>query len=84
MGSPHTTDQCKNCGNPIVQWNNTGPWEHLSSAILDQAQSRAYQSGAKSTNLANGTLCANPRLVVEQKSVAGRTDANYRTAQRKS
>lgn len=79
MGQPHTTNICKNCGNPIVQWNNTGAWEHLNSGVLDQTQSRAYQSGAKSTNLNNATLCSNPRLVVEQQSVSGRTNT-YRTA----
>jgi hypothetical protein len=84
MGSPNTIDVCKNCGNPVIQWNNTGAWEHLNSATMDQAQSRAYQNGAKSVNLANATLCGTPRLVVEQNSVAGRTNANYRTATKKS
>ena len=84
MGSPHTIDVCKNCGESVIQWNNTGAWEHLGSADFDQAKSRAYQSGAKSVNLSNGTLCHAPRLAVEKSSVASRTDANYRTATKKS
>jgi hypothetical protein len=84
MGSPHTIDVCKNCGEPVVQWNNTGSWEHLGSARMDQAESRAFRTGSKSHNQSNATLCNSPRLVVEQNSVAGRTNANYRTATKKS
>ena len=80
MGSPHSTDICANCREPIVQWNNTGAWEHLSSARMDQAESRAYHTGGKSSNLSNATICNNPRLLVEKNSIAGKTDANYRTA----
>ena len=84
MGSPHTIDVCKNCGEPVIQWNNTGSWEHLGSARMDQTESRAYHSGSKSVNLSNATLCATPRLAVEKSSIAGKTDANYRTATKKS
>lgn len=28
MGTPHTVDICKNCGEPIIQYNNTGAWKH--------------------------------------------------------
>ena len=80
MGTPNTINICKNCGEPIIQWNNTGAWEHLSSARQDQAESRAYHTGGKSSNLVNATLCNNPRLLVEKNSTSGRTDANYRTA----
>lgn len=84
MGSPHTTDICGNCHEPVIQWNNTGAWEHLNSATMDQAQSRAYASGAKSlSGNANATLCVNPQLATEQASVAGRTAGNYRTAKKK-
>lgn len=84
MGNPHTTDVCKNCKEPIVQWNNTGAWEHLGSATMDQALSRAYKTGAQSFNQSNATICNNPRLLVEQASVSGRTNANYRTATKSS
>lgn len=83
MAANHTIDVCKNCGEPVIQWNNTGSWEHLGSATLDQAMSRAYQTGSKSVNLSNATICHTPRLVVEQNSVAGRT-VSYRTALKKS
>ena len=36
MGSPHTIDVCGNCKEPIIQWNNTGAWEHLGSANMNQ------------------------------------------------
>lgn len=84
MGTPNTIDVCKNCGNPVIRWNNAGAWEHLGSANPDQAQSRAYITGSKSHNQSNATLCNNPRLKVEQESVAGRTAGNYRTATPKS
>lgn len=84
MGSPHTIDVCKNCGDPVIQWNNTGNWEHLGSATMDQAQSRAYQSGSSSNNYANATICHHPRLAVEQNSVSTRNTANYRTVTKKS
>lgn len=80
MGSPHSTDICANCRNPIVQWNNTGAWEHLNSATMDQAKSRAYQTGSKSVDLSNGTVCNSPHRAVEQASKQGKTVANYRTA----
>jgi hypothetical protein len=28
MGTPHTIDICKNCGEPVIQYNNTGAWKH--------------------------------------------------------
>jgi hypothetical protein len=84
MGATHTIDVCKNCGEPVIQWNNTGNWEHLNSARLDQNESRTYHSGAGSINLSNATICNNPRLAVEKNSIAGKTDANYRTATKKS
>ena len=83
MGTPHTINQCKNCGEPVIQWNNTGAWEHLNSATVDQNLSRAYASGAKSLNAGTppaATICVNPRLATETASVSGRTNANYRTA----
>lgn len=87
MGSPNTIDVCKNCKEPIIQWNNTGAWEHLNSADADQTKSRAYASGAKSLNVGTppaATICVNPRLATETASVAGRTNANYRTATKSS
>lgn len=84
MATNHTIDVCKNCGEPVIQWNNTGNWEHLGSGQLDQNMSRAYQSGNKSVNLSNATLCHTPRLSIEKASVPTRTDANYRTATKKS
>lgn len=80
MGTPHTTDICGNCRNPIIQWNNTGAWEHLGSANMDQAHSRANLTGAK--NLNDATVCNSPKLLVEQQTVSGRTTANYRTAKK--
>ena len=79
MGSPHTIDVCGNCKEPIIQWNNTGAWEHLGSATMDQAQSRAYVPNAKGEG---HLVCAHPRLEVEQKTVSTRTTANYRTAKK--
>lgn len=79
MGQPHSVDICGNCRNPIIQWNNTGAWEHLASANMDQAQSRAYVNNAKHEG---ATVCANPRLLIEQQTVSGRTTANYRTAKK--
>jgi hypothetical protein len=84
MAGNHTIDVCKYCGDPVIQWNNTGAYEHLNSARLDQAESRAYHSGAQSINLANATLCNSPRLAVEKSSTSGKTDANSRTATKKS
>lgn len=84
MAANHTIDICKNCGDPVIQWNNTGSYEHLGSGTLDQVQSRAFQTGAKSLNLANATLCHAPRLVTERNSISGRNDANTRTATKKS
>lgn len=83
MGTPHTIDICGNCHEPVIQWNNTGAWEHLNSATMDQAQSRAYVSGAKSFTQTNGTVCPNPKLLIEQNSSPSRTTANYRTAKKK-
>jgi hypothetical protein len=77
MGSPHTTDICGNCGETIVQWNNTGAWEHLASARMDQTESRAYVTNAKGEG---HLICSHPRKLVEQNSVAARNTANYRTA----
>lgn len=79
MGSPHTIDVCGNCRNPIIQWNNTGPWEHLAAGTMDQAKSRAYVNNAKHEG---ATICANPRLLVEQNSNPTRNTANYRTAKK--
>lgn len=79
MGATHTIDVCKNCGDPVIQWNNTGAYEHLGSATMDQALSRKYHGGAT-----NATICNNPRLLVEQNSVSTRTAANYRTATKRS
>jgi hypothetical protein len=28
VGTPHTIDICKNCGEPVIQYNNTGAWKH--------------------------------------------------------
>jgi hypothetical protein len=79
MGSPHTTDICDNCREPIIQWNNTGAWEHLGSARMDQTESRAYIANAKTEG---HLICANPRKKVEQDNTNGRTNANYRTAKK--
>ncbi len=84
MGSPHTIDICKFCHNPVIQWNNTGSWEHLASANMDQAQSRAYQTGGKSTNLSNATLCNSPQIATVIANTAGKTNGNSRTATKKS
>lgn len=69
MGSPDTYDICKNCGDPVKQVNNTGAYVHVVSHA---------KNGIPDTD------CVNPRLVVEQNSVAGRTPANYRQATKKS
>ena len=70
MGTPDTIDVCKNCGDPVIQVNNTGAWKHVVSHL-------------KGTGIPD-TECVNPRLKVEQDSVATRTTANYRTATKKS
>ena len=70
MGNPDTHDVCKNCGDPVKQINNTGPYVHIPSHV-------------KGTGIPD-TECVTPRLRVEQASVAGRTTANYRTATKKS
>ena len=80
MGSPHTVDICANCREPIVQWNNTGAWEHLSSATMDQTKSRVQQRGSKSRNLNNGVLCHSAEKAKEVLNKSGKTDANWRTA----
>lgn len=80
MGSPHTIDVCGSCKEPIIQWNNTGAWEHLGSAnYLNQTESRAYVANAKSEG---HLVCATPRLKIEQESVSSRTTGNYRTAKK--
>lgn len=28
MGVPNTVSECTNCGEPVIQYNNTGPWKH--------------------------------------------------------
>lgn len=28
MGTPNTVDICTNCGEPVIQYNNTGAWKH--------------------------------------------------------
>lgn len=70
MGSPDTYDICKNCHEPVKQVNNTGPYVHVVSHL-------------KGTGTPD-TECVNPRLAVEQKSVAGRTTGNYKTATKNS
>ena len=80
MGSPHTIDICANCREPIIQWNNTGAWEHLASATMDQARSRAQQPGAKSRNLSNATICHSAERAKEVTNKSGKNDGNYRTA----
>lgn len=80
MGNPHSIDVCDNCREPIIQWNNTGNWEHLGSGVLDQTISRAHVNGAKSGIPA--TICSSPKKLIEQNSVASRNDANYRTAKK--
>lgn len=80
MGTPHTVDVCANCREPIIQWDNTGAWEHLGSADANKDKSRAYLTGAKSGNPA--TICNSPKKKIEQDTVAGRTNANYRTAKK--
>lgn len=80
MGSPHTIDVCGNCKEPIIQWNNTGSWEHVGSAnYLNQAESRAYVTNAKGEG---HLICASPFKKVEQDTVASRTTGNYRTAKK--
>lgn len=81
MGSPHTTDICGYCGEPIIQWNNTGNWEHLGSAEMDQTKSRAYLPNAKTAD--GPTLCSQPKRVQEVASVSGKTNANHRTAKKR-
>lgn len=79
MGSPHTVDICGNCREPIIQWNNTGAWEHLAAGTMDQAKSRAQVSNAKGEG---HLICATPKLLVEQNTVPSRNTANYRTAKK--
>lgn len=70
MGNPDTYDVCKNCGEPVKHVNNTGAWVHAVSHV-------------KGTGIPD-TECVAPRLAIEQKSVAGRTTANYKTATKRS
>lgn len=84
MAANHTIDICKYCGEPVIQWGNVGAWEHLGSGTLNQAESRVMRTGSKSHNQVNATLCNSPRLLVEKNSIAGKTDANTRTATKKS
>lgn len=28
MGTPNTHDVCANCGEVVIQYNNTGAWQH--------------------------------------------------------
>ena len=69
MGTPDTYDQCKFCGEPVKQVNNTGAYVHVVS---------------HAKNGIPDTVCVNPRLAVEQLSKAGATVANSKTATKKS
>lgn len=69
MGTPDTHDVCKYCGEPVKQVNNTGPYVHIVS---------------HAKNGIPDTECINPRLAVEQKSIAGKTVANSKTATKRS
>lgn len=68
MGTPHTIDICKNCGEKVIQWNNTGSWEHLGGATLDQTHSRNMRTGTK--NGIAATACILPHVLAADKVTA--------------
>lgn len=68
MGTPHTVDVCKNCGEPVIHYNNTGAWKH-------------YPEPHPSNGTA--TDCILPVVTNKTRSVAGVITA-AKTAVRKS
>ncbi len=37
MGVPNTVSECVNCGEPVIQYNNTGAWRHYPEHPLNAA-----------------------------------------------
>lgn len=37
MGTPNTVSVCSNCGEPVIQYNNTGAWKHYPEHPLNAA-----------------------------------------------
>lgn len=55
MGVPDTIGQCKNCGEPVIQYNNTGAWRHYPEHPLNSP----------------GTLCMMPNIIIEVATIPG-------------
>lgn len=55
MGTPNTVDVCANCGEPVIQYNNTGAWKHYPEHPLNSP----------------GTNCMMPHVLAVDKVTTG-------------
>lgn len=68
MGTPNTVNQCANCGEPVIQYNNTGAWKHYPAHPLTTAD----------------TNCMMPNVLIANVTTSGGLATNKKTAVNKS
>ncbi len=66
MGTPHTIDVCKNCGEPVIWYNNTGAWKHYPEHPLNAA----------------ATACMLPHVLAVDKVTVGNPSTNKTAVKR--
>lgn len=66
MGTPHTIDQCVNCGEPVIQYNNTGSWKHYPEHPQITAATNCMLPHVAATDRVTPSLAANKKTAVRK------------------
>lgn len=66
MGSPNTVDQCVNCGEPVIQYNNTGAWKHYPEHPLNNAATNCMLPFVLATDKVTTSLAATKKTAVKR------------------
>lgn len=56
MGVPNTVDICTNCGEPVIQYNNTGAWKHYPEHPLNSDPTLCIAQHVKAQDRVTTTL----------------------------
>lgn len=66
MGTPNTVDVCANCGEPVIQYNNTGSWKHYPEHPLNSPGTDCISPTVKAVDRVTASLATNKKTAVKR------------------
>lgn len=66
MGVPNTVSICANCGEPVIQYNNTGAWKHYPEHPLNSPATDCMLPNVKALDKVTASLPSNKKTAVNK------------------